>query len=53
MRVTVYDVLTTLENGMSNEDILNGFLEFELEDSKACLSFAADHEHRVSGSRIA
>ena len=53
MRITVYDVLTMLANGMSNEDILNDFPELELADIRACLSFAADREHRVSGLRVA
>ena len=53
MRITVYDILNMLANGMSNEDILNDFPELELEDIKACLAFAADREHKVSGLRVA
>jgi len=53
MRITVYDVLNMLANGMSNEDILNDYPELELEDIRACLSFAADREHKVSGLRVA
>jgi len=53
MRITVYDILNMLANGMSNEDILNDFPELELEDIRACLSFAADREHKVSGLRVA
>jgi len=53
MRITVYDVLNMLARGMSNEEIIHDFPELELEDIKACLSFAADREHRVSGLRVA
>jgi len=53
MRITVYDILSLLANGMSNEAILNDYPELELEDIRACLSFAADREHKVSGLRVA
>jgi len=53
MRITVYDILSMLANGMSNEAILNDYPELELEDIRACLSFAADREHKVSRLRVA
>ena len=53
MRITVYDVLNMLANGMSNEDIIADYPELELADIKACLAFAADREHKVSGLRVA
>ena len=49
MRITVYDVLSLLAQGMEVKDILIDFPELEKEDIQACLSFAADREHRISG----
>jgi uncharacterized protein (DUF433 family) len=40
MRITVYDVLGWLANGMSNEEILDDFPELTQQDIKACLEFA-------------
>jgi len=53
MRITVYDILNMLANDMSYEDILNDYPELEPEDIKACLAFAADREHKISGLRVA
>ena len=53
MRITVYDVLSMLADGRSNEEIISDFPELEPEDIQACLAFAADREHRVSGIRVA
>ena len=53
MRITVYDVLSMLASGMSNEDILADYPELEIEDIFACLAFAADREHKVSSIRVA
>jgi uncharacterized protein (DUF433 family) len=53
MRISVYDVLSMLASGMSNDDILRDFPELELDDIRACLAFAADREHRVSGIKVA
>jgi uncharacterized protein (DUF433 family) len=47
MRITVYDVLGWLANGMSHEEILDDFPELTQQDIKACLEFAADREHRL------
>jgi uncharacterized protein (DUF433 family) len=44
MRITVYDVLGWLAEGMSFEEILDDFPELTQEDIKACLAFAADRE---------
>jgi uncharacterized protein (DUF433 family) len=46
-RISVYDVLNWLANGMSKKDILNDFPELSEEQINACLSFAADREHRL------
>ncbi len=47
MRITVYDVLGWLAEGMSFAEILDDFPELTEEDIKACLAFAADREHRL------
>ena len=46
-RISVYDVLNWLANGMSKEQILNDFPELSDEKIKACLSFAAHRENRI------
>jgi uncharacterized protein (DUF433 family) len=46
MRITVYDVLSYLASGMSEEEILSDFPELTREDILACLSFAADRSRR-------
>ena len=53
MRISVYDVLYMLADGMSDEDILRDFPELELEDIRACLAFAADREHNISRIHVA
>ncbi|MBL1208404.1 DUF433 domain-containing protein [Geminocystis sp. GBBB08] len=47
MRITVYDVLGWLAEGMTIEEIIDDFPELTQEDIKACLAFAADREHRL------
>lgn len=44
MRITVYDVLSYLAAGMTQEEVLSDFPELTHEDILACLSFAADRE---------
>jgi len=51
LRITVYDVLGMLAQGMSDGEILEDFPELESADIRACLAYAADREHR--GYRIA
>ena len=46
-RISVYDVLNWLSNGMSNADILADFPELEEIHINACLAYAADREHRA------
>ena len=50
MRITVYDVLSYLASGMTQEEILDNYPELTREDILACLSYAADRE---SATRIA
>jgi len=47
LRFTVYDVLSMLSSGMSQQEILDDFPELEAEDILAVLAFAADREHKV------
>ena len=47
LRITVYDVLIMLSQGMSQQAILEDFPELEIEDILAVLAYAADREHRI------
>lgn len=47
LRITVYDVLSMLSSGMTQQEILDDFPELEPDDVLAVLSFAADREHKV------
>ena len=46
-RIAVYDVLNWLANGMTKKDIIGDYPELTEEQINACLSFAADREHRI------
>ena len=45
LRITVYDVLSWLADGMTSAEIIEDFPELNKADISACLSFAADREH--------
>jgi uncharacterized protein (DUF433 family) len=47
-RISVYDILSWLASGMSNENILSDFPELTIDDIKASLYYAADKEKRLS-----
>ena len=47
LRISVYDVLAMLSDGMSEMEILEDFPELEVADIRACLAYAADREHNV------
>lgn len=47
LRITVYDVLAMLAEGMSEPEILEDFPELETGDIRACLAYAASREHNV------
>ena len=49
-RITVYDVLEYLAGGMTEDRILADFPDLHREDIRACLSFAAARERRLSNS---
>jgi len=46
-RIAVYDVLSWLAAGMTLNEIIEDFPELTESDIRACLSFAADREHKV------
>ena len=45
-RISVYDVLSWLSNGMSRKEIIFDYPELTMEQINACLAFAAEKEHR-------
>ena len=47
LRITVYDVLSYLASGMTEQDILDDFPYLTADDIRACLSYAADRERHV------
>ncbi|MEQ9300119.1 MAG: DUF433 domain-containing protein [Cyclobacteriaceae bacterium] len=47
LRITVYDVLSWLASGMTQDEIINDFPDLTKNDILAALSFAADRENRV------
>jgi len=46
-RISVYDVLNWLSNGMTKQEIINDFEELNEDMINACLAFAADKEHKL------
>ena len=50
LRITVYDVLSYLASGMSEEEILSDFPDLTHEDIVASLSYAADRERKTTVS---
>ena len=46
-RISVYDILNWLANGMTIEEIIIDFPELTEEQIKACLAYAADKEHKT------
>lgn len=53
LRISVYDVLSMLSSGMSQQDVLDDFPELTEQDIMAVLAYAADREHRVYCSNSA
>lgn len=47
LRITVYDVLDQLAQGIKPEEIVEDFPELKLDDIQACLAFAADRERHI------
>lgn len=48
LRITVYDILNMLADGMSHDEILLDFPELNDEDILAALSYAADKSHKIA-----
>lgn len=48
LRITVYDVLGWLSQGMSENQILEDYPELSVEDIRASLAFAAQREHQLT-----
>ena len=48
LRITVYDILNMLADGMTYEEILGDFPKLTNDDILACLAYAADREHKAS-----
>jgi len=48
LRITVYDVLNMLADGMSISEIIDDFPDMNEQDILACLSYAADKEHKIA-----
>ncbi len=46
-RISVYDVLNWLAQGMSPEEIITDFPELSINAIQACLAYAADREHKI------
>lgn len=47
LRISVFDILEYLANGMTTDDILDDFPELNKEDIQAALAFAADRERHI------
>lgn len=46
-RISVFDILNWLANGMTVKEILEDFKELNEDDVMASLSYAADREHKI------
>ncbi len=46
-RISVYDVLNWLANGMTFNEIIIDFPELTDDKIKSCLAYAADKEHKI------
>lgn len=51
LRITVYDVLSYLASGMSEEEIVGEFPYLTRDDIRACLAYAADRERGPRAAR--
>lgn len=47
LRITVYDILAMLAQGMGEAEIIEDFPELEPADIRACLAYAANREHNL------
>jgi uncharacterized protein (DUF433 family) len=51
LRITVYDVLSYLASGMTEEKIISDYPDLTTEDIRAALAYAADRERKTVLSR--
>ncbi|MCV6603996.1 MAG: DUF433 domain-containing protein [Porticoccaceae bacterium] len=52
-RITVYDVLGWLAQGMTAQEIIEDFPELNVEKIQACLCYAAEREHHLTSINAA
>lgn len=52
LRISVYDVLAMLSNGMSAQEIQDDFPELSADDIRAVLAYAAHREHQVWSLKV-
>ena len=52
MRITVYDVLSYLAAGMTNDQIISDFPYLTTDDIQACFAFAAERERSMLASSL-
>lgn len=52
LRITVYDVLSWLADGMTPTEIIEDFPELTADDISACLRFAANREHNLASVKV-
>lgn len=52
LRITVYDILAMLAEGMSYDEILEDFPKLTKEDILAALAYAADREHKTLSAKL-
>lgn len=48
LRITVYDVLDWMSQGLSEQQIVEDYPELAVDDIRACLAFAAQREHQMT-----
>jgi uncharacterized protein (DUF433 family) len=47
LRISVYDILDMMAEGLSEAEIIEDFPELETADIRACLAFPASREHNL------
>ncbi len=52
LRITVYDILSWLASGMSEDEIISDFPELTKEDIKASLLYASERENKATFAHI-
>ena len=48
LRISVYDILTWLADGMLDVEIIEDYPELNTDNIRACLAFAANREHSTN-----